>query len=103
MCSLVPACTVKILLYTSQTNNTASILDLSYDNLSSCCLKFFRFFMHVVFFMHVTLVFLSKELFAYGLSNSVSAFFSCFPSAASLSRSLIQESLGSTQVFAKKI
>ena len=39
-----------------------------------------------------------KELIAYGLANTVSSFFSCFPSAASLSRSVIQEALGSTQV-----
>ena len=39
-----------------------------------------------------------QELIAYGLANTVSSFFSCFPSAASLSRSVIQEALGSTQV-----
>lgn len=40
----------------------------------------------------------NQELIAYGLANTISSFFSCFPSAASLSRSLIQESLGSTQI-----
>jgi len=40
----------------------------------------------------------NQELIAYGLANTVSSFFSCFPSAASLSRSVIQEALGSTQV-----
>lgn len=39
-----------------------------------------------------------QELYAYGLSNVVSSFFSCFVSSASLSRSLIQENLGSTQI-----
>ncbi|XP_066925900.1 prestin-like isoform X1 [Clytia hemisphaerica] len=40
----------------------------------------------------------NQELYAYGFSNIVSSFFSCFVSAGSLSRSLLQEQLGSTQV-----
>ena len=39
-----------------------------------------------------------QELYAYGFANIVSSFFSCFVSAASLSRSLLQEQLCSTQV-----
>eukprot|EP00794_Sanderia_malayensis_P007107 gene7107-7911_t len=40
----------------------------------------------------------NQELIAYGITNMVSSFFSCFPSSCSLSRSLIQENLGSTQL-----
>ncbi|XP_028401981.1 pendrin-like isoform X2 [Dendronephthya gigantea] len=40
----------------------------------------------------------NQELLAYGVQNIVSAFFSCFVSAASLGRSLIQENLGRTQI-----
>jgi len=40
----------------------------------------------------------TQELYAYGLSNIVSSFFSCFVSSGSLSRSLVQETLGSTQI-----
>ena len=40
-----------------------------------------------------------QELIAYGISNVTGSFFSCFMSAASLSRSLIQEGVGGqTQV-----
>ena len=44
-------------------------------------------------------VFVFQELYAYGATNVVASFFSCFVSAASLSRSLIQENLGVTQVI----
>ena len=40
----------------------------------------------------------NQELLAYGVQNIVSGFFSCFVSAASLGRSLIQENLGRTQI-----
>ncbi|KAF8571345.1 hypothetical protein P879_00078 [Paragonimus westermani] len=41
----------------------------------------------------------NQELFAYGLSNTISSFFQAFPSAASLSRSAVQVSAGGrTQV-----
>jgi MFS superfamily sulfate permease-like transporter len=39
-----------------------------------------------------------QELLAYGVQNIVGGFFSCFVSAASLGRSLIQENLGRTQM-----
>ena len=46
-----------------------------------------------------SVVFTLQEFIAYGVSNVVGSFFSCFMSAASLSRSLIQEGLGGkTQV-----
>ena len=49
--------------------------------------------------LRLFLEFLLKELFAYGASNLFSSFFSCFPSAASLSRSSVQDaSGGKTQV-----
>lgn len=35
-----------------------------------------------------------KELLAYGMSNIVSSFFQCYPSAGSLSRSVVQEGSG---------
>ena len=41
----------------------------------------------------------TQEIFAYGTSNVFSSFFSCFSSAASLSRSCVQENIGGkTQV-----
>ena len=40
-----------------------------------------------------------KELLAYGLSNSISSFFQCFPSAGSLSRSVLQESSGGKTII----
>ena len=40
----------------------------------------------------------NQELLAYGVQNIVGGFFSCFVSAASLGRSLIQENLGRTQI-----
>lgn len=40
----------------------------------------------------------NQELIAYGVQNIVSGFFSCFVSAASLGRSLVQENLGRTQI-----
>jgi len=40
-----------------------------------------------------------QELIAYGMSNVVGSFFSCFMAAASLSRSLVQDGVGGqTQV-----
>ena len=40
----------------------------------------------------------NQELLAYGVQNIVGGFFSCFVSAASLGRSLIQDNLGRTQI-----
>ena len=41
----------------------------------------------------------SQELVAYGVCNSVASMFNCYVSAASLSRSLVQEGVGGqTQV-----
>lgn len=40
----------------------------------------------------------NQELYAYGAVNMVGSFLSCFVASASLSRSLIQENLGSTQL-----
>jgi len=51
---------------------------------------------------HWHIVCLSQELLAYGLSNSISSMFNSFVSAASLSRSIVQEtSGGKTQVSAR--
>ena len=40
----------------------------------------------------------NQELVAYGVQNILSGYFSCFVSAGSLGRSLIQENLGKTQI-----
>lgn len=40
----------------------------------------------------------NQELLAYGCMNLISSFFSCFVSSGSLSRSVVQESMGKTQI-----
>ena len=40
----------------------------------------------------------NQELLAYGCVNFISSFFSCFVSSGSLSRSVVQESMGKTQI-----
>ncbi|KII71290.1 Sulfate anion transporter 1 [Thelohanellus kitauei] len=43
-------------------------------------------------------IYYNTELFSYGLCNFVSSFFHCFVSSASISRSVLQASLGKTQL-----
>ena len=49
---------------------------------------------------HKYKIYPSQELLAYGVSNLVCSFFSCFPSGASLPRSTLQDNAGAkTQVY----